>query len=312
MKITHVHPQAGAPWCKDQTPIGGDLTEVDVWEEIRKATLRDEGVLFPVTYQDAFDDFREELEKGRFDLSLVKVLSLDPLTKTIHIPAKGPRGSKLVRLDDGKVVGTHWEPEHPATTKEIEVQRFLNLSTSKHARFISSKLTDIISTVVIWEPSVEAGDLDYLHELKADVQVLIFHQVSEKYGVMVEGDVDPENWKDEFPALASLQFEPPQVIVDDLLIKGNIHVVAGRFEAYKTMGLIELADAILSERPAFDHFKVNHRHPVMFLCADMSGELFDDYAAPFNLRGHGEDFRVKKPTGSVLHAIDSPVLQRAV
>ena len=44
----------------------------------------------------------------------------------------------------------------------------------------------------------------------------------------------------------------------------------------------------------------------------MSGELFGDYAAPFNLRNHGDDFRVKKPTGTILHAIDSPVLQRAV
>jgi AAA domain len=128
--------------------------------------------------------------------------------------------------------------------------------------------------------------------------------------VVIEGD--PENWKAEFPALADLQFDPPEVIAEDLFIRGNIHVVAGRFEAYKTMGLIEASDAILSERPVFDHFKVQHRYPIMFLCADMSPELFSDYATPFNLRKHGEDFRVMNPKGNVMHAIDSPVLQRAV
>lgn len=324
MKITHVHPRLAVPW-KGQTLIGGDLTDADVLDDIRDATMRDEGVLFPETHQYAFDDFIEELEKGRFDRSLIKVLSIDPTTKTIHIPANGPIESKLVKykvveiekgrkyLQDpnGTVMLTHQEPATPATTKEIVVERYLDFSNVRHARHIASKVTGSIRLVVIWEPDVEAGDLDYLCELR-DVDVVIFHRPSDKYGVLVEGDVDPENWEDEFPALAECEFEPPEVIVDDLLIKGNIHVVAGRFEAYKTMGLIELADAILSERPAFDHFKVQHRYPIMFLCADMSPELFSDYAAPFNLRKHGNDFRVKKPNGSILHAIDSPVLQRAV
>jgi hypothetical protein len=311
MKITHVYPQAGAPLDREQTPVGNGDTEREVWEEIRTATMRDEGVLFIETHQFAQEDFLEELKKGQFDCELVKVLSLDPLKKTIHIPARGPMGSKLVSVDGGKVVATHWEPETPATTKDIVVERYLDFSTKKHARHIASKVSNN-SIVVIWEPYVDAGDLDYLSELPADVHVVIFHQVCENVGVVVDGDVDPDNWEEEFPALADLEFEPPQVIVEDLLIKGNIHVVAGRFEAYKTMGLIELASAVLSERPAFDHFKVHQRYPILFLCADMSGELFDFYAAPFNLRGHGEDLRVKKPTGSVLHAIDSPVLQRAV
>lgn len=269
MKITHVYPRMASP-RKDQTPIGNGDTENDVWEEIRQATLNDEAVLFPETHQYAVDEFREEMEKGRFDLSLIKFLTLEPLEKTIHIPAQEPRGSKLVRASDDKIVSERRPEAQPATTKEIVVERYCDFSTKKHARSIASKVTENnIGLVVIWEPYVEAGDLDYLKELPSDVHVVIFHRSSEKYGVVVEGDVDPENWEDEFPALADLQFEPPPVIVEGLLIKGNIHVVAGRFEAYKTMALIELSDAILSERPAFDHFKVHHRYPIMFLCADM-------------------------------------------
>jgi len=316
MKITNIYRSSPAPILHTgepmwkQIPVGDGSTADDVFEDLRDATLRDESVLFPETHQFAIEDFRAELGKGRFDCSRVKFLRLEPSKKTIHIPARGPVKCELVRASDDKVVGSREVPDTPATTKEIVVERYCDFSTKQHARFIASKVTGSIKLVVIWEPYVEAGDLDYLSELPSDVHVVIFHCLSDKCGVVVEGD--PENWEDEFPALGRLHFDPPEVIVDGLLIKGNIHVVAGRFEAYKTMGLIEVSDAILSERPAFDHFEVHHRYPIMFLCADMSPELFDDYAAPFNLRSHGEDFRVMNPKGNVMHAIDSPVLQRAV
>jgi hypothetical protein len=143
-----------------------------------------------------------------------------------------------------------------------------------------------INAVLIMEPNLDEGDLNYLPEFRAacpGVDVYIFHRWDEaKYGVEVTGDVD--NWENEFPSLSECEFEPPQVIVDDLLIKGNIHVAAGRFEAFKTMALIELVSAILDQRPAFDHFTVHQRYPVLFLCADMSPELFDQYSSPFKLR----------------------------
>jgi hypothetical protein len=121
---------------------------------------------------------------------------------------------------------------------------------------------------------------------------------------------DPEV---EFPALSDCEYpDPPKEIVKELLRRSCIHVWAGMFESYKTMAAIELCDALLSERPVFDEFQVMERHPCLYLCVDMSGELFDEYAKPFNLRKHGKDFRVKKPKGDVIHAIDSPVLQFAV
>ena len=52
-------------------------------------------------------------------------------------------------------------------------------------------------------------------------------------------------------------------------------------------------------------------YPVLFLCADMSPELFDQYASPFNLRKHGSDLRVKKASGGIPD-ISDPVLQKAV
>ena len=101
------------------------------------------------------------------------------------------------------------------------------------------------------------------------------------------------------------------MIVDDLLLKGCIHVWAGMFESYKTMATIELCAAILNSRPAFDHFTVRTQYPVIYLCPDMAPELFQEYVRPFGLMVN-KDFRWQKPTSEVFYSIDSPVLQRAV
>lgn len=305
--ITHVHRQFAGPW-ETQTPIGNGNTENDVWEEIRQATLNDEAVLFPETHQYAEEEFRDELEKDYFDLSLVKFLTLDPLTKTIHIPAQA-RGSRLVRASDNKVVAENKPQATPATTKEIVVERYCNFSTKQNARMIASRVTDLIRMVVIWEPYVEAGDLDHLSELPSDVHVVIFHRLSEKCGVVIEGD--PENWEDDFPVMGECELPQPEPIVDGLLLKGTINVIAGRFETYKTMALVELCSAVLTGRPVFDHFKVLQRYPFLFLEQDMSPELFQEYARPFGLMEH-KDFRWQKPGADCFHAVDSPVLQHAV
>jgi hypothetical protein len=307
LKITNIYPQAGVP---GQTPIGG--SEAEAWEEVRDATMRDEGVLFVETHQYATDDFLEEMEKGRFDRELVKILSLAPLTKTIHIPSQGPIAYEPWRNGHGKQIGGVIEvPAKPASTKEIEVERYLDFSTKKHARHIASQVTGSISTVVIWEPDVEASDLDYLSELSSDVHVVIFHRLSEKVGVVVEGDVDPDNWEDEFPVMGECDVPAMEVIVDDLLLKGGIHVWAGMFESYKTIAAIELSSAILHVRPVFDHFKVSKEYPLLYLCPDMAPELFQQYAKPFGLMEHKE-FRWMKPGGDTFHMIDSPVMERAV
>jgi hypothetical protein len=170
-----------------------------------------------------------------------------------------------------------------------------------------------VKALLIYEPNLDEEDLKYLPDFIQqcpDVDVYIFHRPDEaKWGVERTGDVD--SWQDEFPALGSLQFEMPEMIVADFIIKGSIHVFAGRFETYKTMTLIELCAAMLEGRKVFDELAVNVRYPILFLEEDMSPEQFNAYAAPFDLAKYGDAFRVKHPK-SIMHAVDSPVLQKAV
>jgi hypothetical protein len=154
--------------------------------------------------------------------------------------------------------------------------------------------------------------LPMVREKCPDMPIYVFHAEWDdaKWGVEREGGAG--NWEDEFPALADCKLDPKEVIIDDLLIKGNIHVAAGRFESYKTMAVLEWCSAILDQRPAHDYFTVFQRYPILYLCADMSPELLNEYAGLFNLQKHGADFRVRKPAGDILHSVDSPVVQAAV
>lgn len=123
--------------------------------------------------------------------------------------------------------------------------------------------------------------------------------------------IDPDNWEEAFPKVGDCELPKPEKIVDELLLKGCIHVWAGMFESFKTMAAIELCAAIIDNRPAFDHFKVITQYPVLYLCPDMSPELFQEYITPFGLMG-GKDFRWQSPNSEVFYTLDSPVLERAV
>jgi hypothetical protein len=146
-----------------------------------------------------------------------------------------------------------------------------------------------------------------LEQLPSEKEVLrVVHAV---YGI--EDVIDPDNWEEAFPKVGDCELPKPEVIVDDLLLKGCIHVCAGMFESYKTMAIVEVCSAILDNRPAFDHFTVRKQYPILYLCPDMSPELFQEYVRPFGLM-ENKDFRWQKPTSEVFYSIDSPVLQRAV
>jgi hypothetical protein len=146
-----------------------------------------------------------------------------------------------------------------------------------------------------------------LQETPLEKEVLrVAHAV---YGI--EDVIDPDNWEEAFPRVGDCELPRPEVIVDELLLKGCIHVWAGMFESYKTMATIELCAAILDNRPAFDHFTVTTQYPVLYLCPDMAPELFQEYVRPFGLM-ENKDFRWQQPTSEVFYSIDSPVLQRAV
>lgn len=61
------------------------------------------------------------------------------------------------------------------------------------------------------------------------------------YGI--EDVLDPDDWEEAFPKVGECELPKPEVIVDELLLKGCIHVWAGMFESYKTMATIELCAA---------------------------------------------------------------------
>jgi hypothetical protein len=130
------------------------------------------------------------------------------------------------------------------------------------------------------------------------------------YGI--EDVIDPDDWAEAFPMVGECELPKPEVIVDELLLKSCIHVWAGMFESYKTMATIELCAAIRDDRPAFDHFTVRQRYPILYLCPDMPPELFQEYVRPFGLLEKEKDFRWQQPRSEVFYSIDSPVLQRAV
>lgn len=311
-----------------QVCVGNDYSEDDLWCDLTRTTLGDGAVLVVGLYSnDQRHQFiRERLTKaGEVDFGRVKYFKVLPEERKINVPA---REAYEIHIDEIR----HDVPARQAGIETKTYNKRFHLGTESNLRVICAAINERasvkniiksyssenekrdfpITAVLIMEPNVDEGDLRYLQEFRAatGVDVYIFHRWDEtKYGIEVTGDVD--NWENEFPALSEYEFEPPEVIVDDLLIKGNIHVAAGRFEAFKTMALIELFSAILDQRPAFDHFEVRNRYPVLFLCADMSPELFDQYAAPFNLRKHGNDFRVKKANGGIPDITD-PVLQKAV
>lgn len=321
-----------------QTCVGSDYDEKDLWGEIAQATLGDGGVLVIGLYS---NDERHSLiteklqDAGDVDLNRVLHFNLKPITRTIQTQAQPALRFALRNAQTDEII---WReiPEQPAgETQKVFDKRFclgdkVNLKLLEAAVRDSASTKNLIksysrtgqdesnvpfcpiTTVVMVDPNSEEGDLTFLQEFRnacPNVDVYIFHRYDEtKYGVTVEGD--EENWQNEFPALKDCQFEQPEVIVDDLLLAGNIHVIAGRFETYKTMALLELASAILDQRPVFDHFAVKKHYPIVFLEADMSGVLLNSYAGLFNLQKHGTDFRVSRE--DILHAVDSPVLQKAV
>src|ERR1700722_8860812 len=252
MKTIQIYPQAGFPWCQEQSLVGFDLTEDAVFEELRDATLRDEGVLIPETHQDAFEAFREELEKGRFDRSLVKFLSLDPSKKTIHIPARGAIESKLVRASDDRVVSVHQVPEQPATTKEIVVNRYFDCSNTKNAKLIAAKITEDTKYVVFWEPNVDAGDLDCLPELqkaRPHLSVVIVHQLSVKVGVVVECDDDPASTWDTQSEVENEQDLPP--LVQGIAHEGESTWFGALPKVGKTWVMLCILLALLTGLPLF-------------------------------------------------------------
>jgi hypothetical protein len=337
--IIHVWPEpshdvgrALYPNCK---PIS-DERESDVWEKLRNLTINPNvrrDIVIMTCSPDQKSDVAEVLHEFVKDKCAPgRLKTIKPLVRSGNIWSPRPKeeGITISLLSYNETTGT-WEPDDPVTpiTKKPADEIIpRTLASSFDAKFIEAAYRKgEIGALLIWHPRTAEdygldGDdlrhLSYLKEQGVRTPIYIFHDTihPDKWGVEIEGDANRAhrkhgNWEDAFPALSDVDLTPQEVIVDDYLIKGNIHLISAPPESYKTMQLIELSSAVLEQRPVFDLLKVNARYPIMFLCADMSQEQFDFYAAPFNLRKHGGDFRVMK-CGNGIPNITDPVLQKAV
>lgn len=317
-----------------QVCVGNDYSEDDLWSDLARITLGDGAVLVVGLYS---KDERRVLigshlkQQDAVDLSRVLHLSLLPVTRHITVQAQEAYQFRLRNLGTDAVTVMEVPARQAGVITRNQDRRFhlgnrRNLqilidavnrreSVASIVKSFSGEAEEDcpINTVLIMEPNVDEEDLKYLEDFRVacpHVDVYIFHRYdSTKCGVEVTGDVD--NWETEFPALTDVKQETQEVIVDNMIIKGNVHVVSGPPEAFKTMGVMELSSAVLDVRPVFDLLTVNRRYPILFLCADMSPVQLDEWAAPFNLRKHGGDFRVMKGNTGIPNITD-PVLQKAV
>lgn len=346
-KLTHVYQKLRGT---EQTPIGGNIEQV--LYDIGQATLDldDHTSLVGVVggHQYAVEQFLEELGKYEYNPSRLKSLNAvlrngdgeerDYIEQEVHVGARGPYRSQIEHFDFQawldkcreqiglpandllalKAFGPTIEhieitshPARPASSKTVKMPLRTHLGTKKAVRAFVKNMNSV-SVLVICEPDEEGGDLACLPDLQAacpHLDIVIFHEWCGQWGVEITGDAD--KWEEEFPVMGDCELSPPAPIVKNFILQGLIHVFAGRFETYKTMALIELCSAILQKRKAFDELETCFDGGILFLEGDMSPELFQEYCKPFGLMKQ-TDFRWQRPGGDVFHAVDSPVLQKAV
>jgi hypothetical protein len=301
---THVNDGNGCKGCPADDPItdlgfGSELLNEwcnrvdDGWE--RKHTVTPDEVVLSGQSKDVYvselvnglgeSDNKKEFRAPLKDLHFSRLIVND---KPVNEPFATERRTK-------DLIAVIWDSKKTARPIKYVVNifgslKYVELLHKSHPNVVVYNLIDICLDVCTGEKLLADGE--YIHNTLLKV-------------------VEPDNREDEFPALADVEKDTQEIIVDNMLIKGNVHVVSGPPEAFKTMGLIELSSAVLDERPVFDLLKVNHRYPILFLCADMSPVQLDEWAAPFNLRKHGNDFRVMKGNAGIPNITD-PVLQKAV
>lgn len=247
MKITNIYPKAGMP---GQTQVGNGDTIEDVLEEIRLATF-DGVVVVPETHQYTIEEFHELLDQDRYVASNVQFLSMTPIKQTVHVPAQGPYEWKLVRASDGKPVAQEQVPAQEATTKEIETKRYCDFATKQHALHLASKLPKSTVLVVIWEPYVEAGDLNELAEFQKrcpDVHVVIYHRLGDRVGVVVEGDEATDSW-DTKTDVENEKDLPP--VIEGIAHEGESNWFGALPKVGKTWVLLCILLALLTGLPLF-------------------------------------------------------------
>jgi hypothetical protein len=305
--IIHVWPEPSKE-ARELCPPISDEREEDVWTKLRRLTtnpnVRRDILVLTCSHNPEMDRLKVEDNFRRENFCEDRVHFEPPMVVTRKT----------------------WDAK-TRRSEQITITTSITLSCAADVNLVATKcLSGKYSALVIWHPKEGDDDansdlryLSRLREWQVRTPIYIFHEAvhPQKWGVEIDGDAerahrnDANAWETAFPALSDVELVPQEVIVEDFLIAGNIHVLSGPPESYKTMICIELSSASLDERPVFDLLKVNRRCPILFLCADMSQEQLDFYAAPFNLRKHGADFRVMKSDAGIPD-ITNPILQKAV
>jgi hypothetical protein len=117
-----------------------------------------------------------------------------------------------------------------------------------------------------------------------------------------------------FTPLSSWDIPPLEMIVDELLIAGGVHVFAGLFESYKSMFGLELSSGVMEGRKVADRFEVNEKYAgteVVWVNCDQPHGVLLSYAKNFGL-DQDDRFVSNSPGVSASLAVDSPALVKAV
>jgi hypothetical protein len=322
--ITHIWP-INTTINPDAKPFS-DEREDDVYAELRDLTLHDDtrGDIWVAPHDFVYDDwdagtfYGSLCNGGDFTSDRVKTLAHRDVELTVHRAATEATCLRLTKVSEHGIkddpAPEDWSPALPERDELIKKTIPWNLGSKIDARnVVKAYDKHEVCALILWYPDEDEHLTHIPMVIKEcpDLPIYVFHcrHREDKFGV--ERPAGSGNWEDIFPALADMQHDRPEIIIDNMFIKGNLHVISAPPESFKTMGLIEISSAILEQRAAFDLNAVNARYPILYLCADMSPTQFDEYAAPFNLRRHGGDFRVMKGSDGIPNITD-PALQNAV
>jgi hypothetical protein len=272
-KLTHVYRKLPG---KEQTPIGGSVGLV--WGEICWATLDPDGgnVLLVPCHQFALDDFKEGLNRGRYNESRLHTLASESFKQTVHVPAhKGfwKEGLRPASCDDPRWIGYESEFAMPAgaTKKTVEEEVWPHLRTKRWAQRIEKSVNEsVASLLVIWEP--DGDDLDYLPELHKrcpDLDIVIFHRASERWGVEIIGGDDPATMWD---TKSQAESEPDlQWVISLLAHTGESTWFGALPKVGKTWVLLCILKSLLTGEPLFGDPRLTVPHKskrAIYLCPE--------------------------------------------
>lgn len=288
-----------------------DLSVEDFWDWCRERTLdiHHEGqVHFLTSYPNHAVEIARKMLEGKVDEGRFNIIPAVEKTRKVAIPATPDR--ELVRFVDGKQVREIIKGSPERRDVEETVSEYLNIHSPADQAALKRDIKNPHDWVVIYKPIEDVAPFQRPTIFRDRTHVL--HQIDhERSGVFEAEAVTTENI---FSPLCELEVPPVEVIVEDLMIKGCIHVFAGMPGGFKSMWGMELAAANIAKRKASDQFEVYSSYSWIWACRDMDPSLQKMWAEPFGLAREevGDRFKVINTKCDVQFALDSPSFTSAV